>query len=235
MTENDRSEARYGIYFAPSTTSDLWLRGSAWLGRDAASGAPLDQPTVASIAPPDLARLTDDPRRYGLHATLKAPFHLRAGVVEQDLVASAHELASTIAPFEMSPLSVQLLHGFLCLRPTATSTALHALAGQCVAHFDPLRAGLTPSDRERRMRTRLSDRQIAHLNRWGYPFVFDEYRFHITLTSRVNDADTLSSLLAFLTEYFGELPETPVDDFCLYRQPNRTQPFRIIERIPLIG
>ena len=68
--------ARLGLYWAPELDDPLHALGSAWLGRDAETGATLPQPAVPGL---DLAEITAEARGYGFHATLKPPFALAPG------------------------------------------------------------------------------------------------------------------------------------------------------------
>ena len=57
--------------------------------------------------PPDSWRsMTSEPRRYGFHATLKAPFRLRIDLDVADLIDNVAEFASKLAPFDASELKV---------------------------------------------------------------------------------------------------------------------------------
>ena len=169
---------RYALYYAPPP--GLWAETAAhWLGRDAVSGEARMQPH------PDLEALTVSARRYGFHGTLKAPFALAEGVSEDDLVAAVEVFAAGIAPVTVEGLAVADLDGFLALLPTGDTTALNALAAQVVARFDRFRAPLSEAERARRQPERLSEVQRALLDTWGYPYVMDAFRFHMTLTDRL--------------------------------------------------
>ncbi|MGE0233334.1 MAG: DUF1045 domain-containing protein, partial [Flavobacteriaceae bacterium] len=103
---------RVAIYFAPAPETALWRAASAWLGRDAAHEG--RQPAVLEAA---LGRAAADeilaaPRRYGFHATLKAPFHLRDPFSLEDVVEAAKNTAARLAAFPVS-LKVGTLSGFL--------------------------------------------------------------------------------------------------------------------------
>ncbi|MEN3351695.1 MAG: hypothetical protein V7632_5330, partial [Bradyrhizobium sp.] len=78
------SHPRYAIYHAPAPDSVLHRFGSTMLGYDAASGDDLRFPDGVT---PDWRELTQDPRKYGFHATLKAPISLADGKDEAGLIA----------------------------------------------------------------------------------------------------------------------------------------------------
>jgi putative phosphonate metabolism protein len=222
---------RVALYWAPEEDDPLHARASAWLGRDAATGAVLDQPALPGL---DIAEITADPRGYGLHATLKPPFRLAEGYVAARQAAAS--LAARLAPFDLPPLAVHDLDGFLALRETAPCPALHAVAEACVEHLDAHRAPATEAEIARRRPERLTPAQRAHLDRWGYPYVFGEWRFHVTLTRRLAAAEK-AVVMPAVTRFLGELPARPrrVAALSLFVQPAPGVPFTIAERLPLRG
>ncbi|CAH0205222.1 DUF1045 domain-containing protein [Roseomonas sp. CECT 9278] len=222
---------RLALYWAPAVDDPLHARGSAWLGRDAEAGAAMAQPVVDGI---DLAQATDDPRRYGLHATLKPPFRLRHGYAAAREATVA--LAARIAPFDLPPLAVHDLDGFLALRETTPSPALHALADACVIALDDHRVPPDAAEIARRRPERLNTAQRAHLDRWGYPHVFEEWRFHVTMTRRLSP-DEKAVLMPAVTAFLGDAPALPrrIGAISLFVQPAPGAPFTIAERLPLRG
>jgi putative phosphonate metabolism protein len=222
---------RLALYWAPEGDDPLHARGSAWLGRDAESGAAITQPAVDGI---DLAQATADPRNYGLHATLKPPFRLRHGYAAAREAAAA--LAARTPPFHLPPLAVHDLDGFLALRETAPCAALHALADACVTDLDDHREPPDAAEIVRRKPDRLPPAQRAHLDRWGYPYVFKEWRFHVTLTRRLAP-DEKAVLMPAVTAFLGDAPARPrrVAAISLFVQPAPGAPFTIAERLPLRG
>lgn len=220
---------RLALYWAPEADDPLHAAGSSWLGRDAATGAVLPQPSLPGL---DLAEATADPRGYGLHATLKPPFRLANGfAAARDATAA---LAARIAPFELPPLAVHDLDGFLALRETAPCHALHAFADACVEALDAHRAPATEAEIARRRPERLPPRQRAHLDRWGYPYVFEEWRFHVTLTRRLKPEEK-AVILPAVTAHLGDAPGLArrVGAISLFVQPAPGAPFTIAERLPL--
>ena len=222
---------RIALYWAPEEHDPLHGRASAWLGRDAISGAMLPQ---ASLPGHDIAEITADARGYGLHATLKPPFRL-AGDLNAAL-AAAEECAAKLAPFTLPPLAVMDLDGFLALRETTACPALQNLADACVAALDPHRAPATEAEIARRKPERLSPRQRDYLTRWGYPYVFDEWRFHMTLTRRLNAPEKASIMPAAITA-LGDTPAQPrqVRDIAVFAQASAGAPFTVLARLPLRG
>jgi len=224
-------EARLALYWAPPVEDPLHRLGSAWLGRDAETGAPLPQPVLPGL---DIAEITADARLYGLHATLKPPFRLRVSWVEA--VAAAEALAARIAPFDLPPLAVENLDGFLALREAEPCPALQAFADACVEAMEPCRAPLGEAELARRRRARLSPRQEALLQSHGYPYVLDEWRFHMTLSRRLS-AEEMAALRPAATDFLGEAPgqRRRVSSLTLFTQAKAGAPFLIAERLPLRG
>jgi len=223
--------ARLALYWAPEIDDPLHARGSSWLGRDAETGATVPQPVLPGL---DLAALTADPRSYGLHATLKPPFRLAVSWAEA--MAAAAALAERLAPFTLPPLAVQDLDGFLALRETAPCAALHALADACVTALDPCRLPPDAAEVARRQKAGLTPRQQALLARWGYPYVFEEWRFHVTLTRRLTGAEK-AVVLPAVTTFLGDAPQRPrrVAALSVFTQAGPGAPFLIAERFPLRG
>ncbi|MBP0492812.1 DUF1045 domain-containing protein [Roseomonas sp. SG15] len=222
---------RAALYWAPELDDPLHRLGSEWLGRDAETGATVRQPAVPGL---DLAALTDDPRGYGLHATLKPPFRLAAPFPA--MLDEAAALAAGTAPFDLPPLELVSLGGFLALRESAPCPALQGLADACVATLDAYRAPPTEAEIARRRPERLDAAGRYNLHRWGYPQVFGAWRFHVTLTRRLTpeqDAAIRPALLAHL----GDVPARPrrVTSLCIFTQAAPGAPFLIGERLPLGG
>lgn len=171
---------RYAIFQTPTGAFADW--GAAWLGWDSAAGHAVAHPQVGTL---DIAKLTARPRKYGLHGTLKAPFHLAQDRSETELCAAVAEFSNTHPAALIDAMTLQYANGFVALRPAHDSASLRALAADVVTAFEPFRAPLSDADIARRRKARLSQRQDAQLLRWGYPFVFDDFNFHITLSGRL--------------------------------------------------
>lgn len=229
---------RYAIYFAPGFDTALWRFGCETLGRDALSGQAMASRPVAGLSPSAWSDLTAEPRRYGFHATLKAPFRLQSMRRPDELMAHARSIAATRPPIEIAGLSVVTLGSFVALTPSAPSSALDRLAGEVVESFEPFRAPLTASERARRMATPLTDRQRLMLERWGYPYVFEEFRFHMTLTGSIPDADLRESvrrdLAARHAEEVGEGPVS-IDGLSVFEQTVADGDFIIADRYRIKG
>lgn len=180
---------RYALYFAPETDSQWWLAGSQWLGRDTASAHALAQPRIAGITTTVQAKVTRDARRYGFHATLKAPFRLAEGYQLRDLEQALHTFCSQQRALIVPSPQVLWLGHCLALRPNSECPPLDALAMRCVRHFAPFSAALNSNEMARRNSQALSPRQQELMQRWGYPYTEEEYRFHLTLSDAMTYCD----------------------------------------------
>jgi putative phosphonate metabolism protein len=223
---------RYAIYYAPAPGNVLDRFGAALLGYDAHRGIDLAFPDGIGIA--DWHELTRDPRKYGFHATLKAPMALASDKSEDELIAACAGFAEQPRAIPLIKPVVDSLEGFIAIVPADRSTELEALAADCVRDFDPFRAPLTEEDRARRNPARLSPRQRDYLGRWGYPYVFEEFRFHMTLTGRLDD-ERRGPIVEMLRHRFGKtgVNELVIDRLALFRQNDAGARFQIIGQWPL--
>jgi putative phosphonate metabolism protein len=178
---------RYAIYFtpAPGPLADF---GAAWLGWDPAQGVAVAHPDVSGLSRP-IAEITQTPRKYGLHATIKPPFRPSQGTTEGALCAALDGFCATQAMIEPGDLTVAQLGRFLALRPTGDERRLNAMAADAVRAFEPFRARLTDAELAKRRSAGLTLAQDALLRSWGYPYVMEEFRFHITLTGKLPKAE----------------------------------------------
>ena len=235
-------DARYAIYFVPESGTKLAVLGSSLLGRDSETGAPVEQPRIPGLTPSRFRELTTDVRRYGLHATLKAPFYLKRGKTEQGLLEAASHFVSGRQAITLPRLMLRRMDSFFALVPAAETpleqralSAIAGLAADAVSFFDPFRAAPSAHELARRNPEKLTARQRQLLAEWGYPYVFDAYRFHITLTDRISSPEetrqALPALEAFLKPALME--ETAVSGICVCKQDvGGTGPFSLLKRIP---
>jgi putative phosphonate metabolism protein len=228
---------RYAIYYAPQVDSVEWVLASQWLGRCAVDGESRIQPTLPGIPSQQFAALTAAPRRYGWHATLKAPFTLMSGTTELELYAGIEALASSLEAFERPKLAVTILDNFLALVPADESGPLNALADTCVTKLHHFAQPLNERELARRRAAGLTARQNELLQAWGYPFVLDEFRFHCSLTGRLEDLmqDQLATLQAAATSRFADLPVDKVNSIALFCEPTPGADFRLLQHFPLGG
>lgn len=199
---------RHAVYFAPAPATALHELGSRWLGRDAFTGEAL-----AQLALPGLSDVTGDPRRYGFHATLKPPFALRDTVSPEGLLRATAALAASRQGFQVR-LKVALLDRFLALVAVEGGDRLQQLADCAVRELDGFRQPPSPEELARRRMASLSPRQEAHLAQWGYPYVFEDFRFHMTLTERLHPEDA-QRFTAAAEAHFAAVLADPVTVDCL--------------------
>jgi putative phosphonate metabolism protein len=225
---------RFAIYFAPSASSNLWERAATWLGRDASDGDLFSGP-VAGIDRDRLLNLTQSANRYGFHATLKAPMALAEGATEAELRDALSEFAAQHQPVELGKPTLSSLSGFLALT-VDDNERLQDFAAHVVEHFDPFRAPMTIKDREARVSKGLSERQIELLDAYGYPYVFEEFRFHMTLTDRLAEEDAAEIAQAAQT-WFGPVLDEPLllDRLSLFHEADTGTPFRRVADFKLGG
>ncbi len=221
---------RYAVYYAPRPGA-FADRAADWLGRDPATGDMRTQPDLGLPA----AEITGEPRRYGFHGTIKPPFRLATGTTFGDLDRAMQSLARRLVPVALPRLRIANLDGFLALVPDGDAAAVQQLGARVVRDLDPLRAPLTEAEIARRRPERLTPRQRALLDQWGYPFVMEEFRFHLTLTDRL-ESDMANLAEPVLAAHFAPVLPRPfvVGDLCLFGEPAEGS-FRLLHRYALTG
>src|SRR5262249_10362685 len=195
-------EPRYAIYFLPPADSALYRLRAGFLGYDCYTGESLRHPQDIGLTASECAELTREPRKYGFHATLKAPFRLLPPFTEADLTAELERFSAIPRTLPSIRPTIQSLARFLAVVPEAPSIALDRLAADSVMAFDRFRRPLMSNERERRLDVGLSHRQIENLDRWGYPYVFEDFRFHLTLTGAI-DIGPRGAILSLLEARFS--------------------------------
>ena len=160
---------------------------------------------VSAFTVERLAEITADPRLYGFHGTLKAPIALADGVTERDLLAAAGNFAVGRRSVIVPSMTLACMSGFMALVPSQPSAELQDLADSCVIEFDEFRQPADEAELARRRAAGLSPRQEELLLRWGYPYVLEEWRFHLTLTGRIGDDGERSAITDLLRRQFVRL------------------------------
>lgn len=227
---------RHAVYFAPPQDDPLNRAAALWLGRDAFSQDGITPPADAGLPLEEWQALTAEPRRYGFHATLKAPFSLRAGKTGDELADAFDAFCRTTPAVTIPKLCLAEIGPFFALVPDGDSQAVDDLCAAITRVFEPFRAPLSPEDMARRRPERLTERQRAHLDAWGYPYVFEEFRFHMTLTGPVPE-EARPRLRALLEARFSAFTERPlaIAHLGLFVEPERGAPFHIDRHAPLGG
>jgi putative phosphonate metabolism protein len=229
-------DTRYAIFFVPRPSSRLKHFADAWIGRNPDRDERVPQPVVEGITPERLHEITAFPRHYGFHATLKAPFLLKAGATEADLIESFDRFVATPRTIPAIAPVVRAIGSFIAVVPDTPVAALTQLADDCVTEFERFRAPLSDHDRQRRLKSPLTPRQIEHLDRWGYPYVFEEFRFHMTLTGSLPAAQR-ETVLPFLQGAFAKLDVTShsIGHIAIFRQANSDARFVVMRHAELRG
>jgi putative phosphonate metabolism protein len=219
--------ARYAIYLVPSEEHSLYDIGQQLLGRDAHLCGPLPQPALDGVSAERLAAITETTRHYGFHATLKPPFR----IAEHQSVEALHEQAERFAaarrPFIIPALEVTALDRFIAVRPSQTCSALHELADDCIRSFDSFRAPPDTEEQAKRQAASLTEAQNKLLEQWGYPYVFEEYRPHFSITERIEEASARDKTAKAIRKFCS--PESltclTVESISIFGQPDSTMPF----------
>lgn len=198
---------RYAIYYTPEP-GPLADFGASWLGWDVTSGTARAHLQVPGLPAP-IEKITDTPRKYGFHGTIKPPMALAEGTSPAGLQKAMADFCATRAPVVLDGLALTRLGGFLAMTPVGDQGALSALAGATVKALDSFRAPQTEAQLARRRAAGLSDRQEANLVQWGYPYVLEEFRFHLTLTGKL-ERDQLEATRAAIAPLVGAAAPGPV-------------------------
>jgi putative phosphonate metabolism protein len=230
------AQPRFAFYFTPIPQSRLARFGAAMLGYDCDTGADVSRARLDGVDAAAAAHAAAEPARYGFHGTLMAPFELPSERNTDDLTAMLEGFAACRAPVSLGRLKVAPIGAFTALVPAGAQDAVGALAAECLSAFDGFRAPLDERDRARRLAAGLSPRQVELLDRWGYPYVCEEFRFHMTLTGRL-PADERTRFIEALAGAFAPLAHEPVeiDAVSLLRQDDRAARFRVVARQTLKG
>ena len=221
---------RYAVYFAPASDSPWWQAGCRWLGRD-----PEQRISGLDATTP----LRESARRYGFHATLKAPFRLADGCDETRLLDCASVFASHQTALVVPLPAVRLLGNFLALQADGPVPQISALAQDCVRHFEALRAATTTAELARRGRAPLTARQQMLLQRWGYPYTEEEFRFHMTLSDNLTNVEpavvqamTEDARAAFAQAMAVSLV---IDGIAIFREEASGAPLELVARFGFGG
>lgn len=215
---------RYAVYFCPAPASALAALGRDWLSTElAAHGVP-------GIGLSRWNALLADVRRYGWHATLRSPFTLSPDVELAELRHALNAVAMAHAPINLT-LRCARLAGFPALRPMGDSRAVNALANACVEAVEPLRLPLAEHDFQRRA-SGLDAIETHYLGRYGYPYVFERYRFHMTLSAPAS-VEEERALQRWLSLRASMLPAARIDALTLCVETSPGAAFEPLERFAL--
>lgn len=221
---------RYAMFYTP--TGALADFGARWLGWDSAQGCAVPHLDCAGT---NVAAITQTPRKYGLHGTLKAPFYLAKGRDLAQVQDAAKTFAAGQAAFEIDALDLRYENGFVALRPRHSLIELQGFAAATVKALDAFRAPLSDADIARRRAAKLTVRQDQQMLDWGYPFIFDDFHFHLTLTGRLQ-AEAATQVINALAPHLEDIVPAPfvIDAVTLMGQ-DAAGMFHQIHRYALTG
>jgi putative phosphonate metabolism protein len=227
---------RYAFYLTPDENHPLTIAAAKWLGSNPFTDEMTRLEAAGDFDAVELTALTADPRRYGFHGTLKAPFPLATAKTEGQLLAAFESFAEECAPFEIPEMVLGQLGPFFALVPDANCPELQALADETVRRFEPFRAPLSAEDLSRRKPGSLTDVHRSNLLSWGYPYVFESFQFHMTLTGPV-PVERQASMRALLEQTFARFTGKPlaVTSLALFTEHARGAPFTVHSLLPLGG
>jgi len=219
---------RYAIYFVPAATTTLYRFGASLLGYDCYSGKDLAFPDVTGYA--NWSGIVREPRLYGFHATLKAPFRLAPAVDDEELTEACSDFGSDHPPVKVGALAVRELGSFIALVPSDPRSLLNKFADACVEAFDRFRAPLSDEERARRLTANLTSQQIKNVDHWGYPYVFGDFRFHMTLSGALKPAERAAALKLICENFDQKIGKEilTIDQIVVARQAHASAPFQVI-------
>jgi len=228
--------SRYAVYYTPPPNSALARFGAAVLGYDCDRATAVPRCDWESVSAAAAEAATTEPARYGFHGTLVAPFALGLGATEAALADAVRAVAVARSAVALGPLVVRTIGRFTALVPAVPDDAIAALATNCVEACDSFRAPLTDADRARRLASGLTPRQVALMDRWGYPYVCEEFRFHMTLTGPLPEAERGPWRARLEDAARAQAPDPVIiDALSLVVQEERVGRFRVLTRHPLTG
>ena len=227
---------RAAVFFTPAADDPLTRAAAAWLMRDAFAGVALPPVEDGALTGDDIRALTAEPRRYGFHATIKAPFRLAEGITPDGVETALEEFCRDTSAGVIPTVELGQLGPFFAIVPAGPSDFVDALQAKVVAVFDRFRAPPSEAELARRRQTPLTGAQEANLARWGYPYVMEEFRFHMTLTGPV-PAARQPEIGAVLRRRFDPLVGGPlaIDSLALFVQREPDADFTVQARFALAG
>lgn len=222
---------RYGIYMTPKAEPLAGL-GASWLGWSLENGSSVPHPSELETT---LREITQTPRKYGFHGTIKPPFHLAEHTSYDALFDAAITLCEGLSPVSVKGFQIKQIGHFLALTPCGDLSPLANLAAEVLQGLDQFRAPPSEDELNRRRKTVLTPLQETNLKNWGYPYVLEEFNFHITLTGHIADSEA-THLAEVAQAHFGsELDQTiAIQSLVLVGEAGDGR-FHALHRLPLLG
>ncbi|WP_166417078.1 DUF1045 domain-containing protein [Cochlodiniinecator piscidefendens] len=225
---------RFAVYYAPEPGAFADF-AAAWLGWNATLGRSVDMPVLPKL-PIAWEQIISTPSKYGFHGTIKPPFYLAEGCTLGQLETDLALLADRLSSVELPRLALQRPGGFLALVPKGDTAALSQLAADVVQSLDHYRRPASPEELLRRRAAGLTQTQDENLVRWGYPYVFQDFQFHLTLSNRLSN-DIAEAICKILEPALLPLLPRPfaMRDLCLFGEDKMTGRFHLLHRYLLTG
>ncbi|MEQ8510106.1 MAG: DUF1045 domain-containing protein [Rhodospirillaceae bacterium] len=226
---------RYAVYYVPPKDSALAKFGQEWLGIDIETGASVKQLEINSISSSQFKAITSTPRLYGFHGTLKPPFSLAKNTSPEGLLAATRILARSLSKIEIPPLELAFIGKFLALSPETSSMQLEKLASNCVRALEGFRQRRSEQELAEYRQGKLTVHQEQMLENWGYPYVLEEFRFHMTLTEKTENDVERAILMKSAQEKCRDIIGQPIKitEIAVCHQNTPHEPMHVVERVRL--
>lgn len=220
---------RAAIYFTPDKNNPLISHAAQWLGWDAFRAKP-----VSCLIKRD-ERWVVAPSHYGFHATMKAPFHLHESTRLQDIDEALAIFCSKTPAILLPALKITKISNFFALVPEQQTDELLEVASKTVRFFEAFRAALTEQDIKKRNPHLLDEQQYQYLMDYGYPHIFERFRFHMTLTGAIPLTEQ-DKVEAILNDYFQKFLSAPfsLNGLGIFVEASNQTPFYCHSYYPLV-
>ncbi len=225
--------SRYAIYYVPPESDHLTKFAASWFGWDVYQGIRVNYSELSNLNY-DIKEITKKPCKYGLHGTLKAPFSLAKDRTIDELRLSLSRLSSSIKKFEIPFISLRKISGFIAIVPTTQNKKLNFLAKKCLQELDCFREVESLEILNKRRSVELSSSMKQNLLKWGYPYVLNDFQFHLTMTSKL--APKVSeNVFSVLSSELSSVLNSPlvISKICLFGESKIHGKFKVIEEFSL--
>lgn len=225
---------RYAIYYVPEQSDALLQLADDWFGRSTLTGKPTKRPNIPGLSSKKIQSITKTAARYGFHGTLKAPFRLARSATERKFLEAVAALASDLDAARAIKMSLDYSSGFIAIRPSEEDHALRGIGDLCVIALDIFRAPVNTLERMARIQPKLSQEEAQFLLLWGYPYIFNRFRFHMTLTDPILSREK-NKIYTILKDYFETALSAPlnIESICVCGDPGNGQSFDVLQRFSL--
>lgn len=218
---------RVAIYWVPDAGSELERFGQTLFAQPPLNEA---HPLFPGLDASTVAEAVKQPARYGLHATIKAPFRLKAGLSVENLQAELEAFTRRRKCRTSGSLRLTSGNRYITLIPTPPRFELEWLEAECVTHFDRFRAPLDEEDRARRSLDPGMVRERQYLEELGYPYVLSAFRFHITLMGPLSEPGFSRMLEALKPVVSAFEKPLVIRELALVGDPGHGGTFQVLSR-----